>query len=516
VGAVKDNIDVAGFATTAGCPAFGYTPARHATAVGRLLEAGLVIIGKTNLDQFATGLVGTRSPYGAPSAVSDARRISGGSSSGSAVVVAHGIVDIALGTDTAGSGRVPAAFNGIVGLKPTHGFVPATGVVPACPSFDCVSVFARTVDLAAKSVALAGGLDDEDPFGREWPPDAPRGLGARPVVALPGPHVLEALDAEGQRAFGRAVERLLSLGMEVRIVDLEPMIDVGARLYGSPLLAQRYYSVGKFIESHFDEVDPVVREIISGGSSFRASELVDEIVRLNAAKRMAMKVFSEVDAVMLPTVAVHPTFGEVAADPTGVNTRLGRFTAFCNLLDCAAIAVPVEPESPALSPTFGVSFFAPAFCDQVVVDLGADFMGEERTTTVTATRGARVVVVGAHLEGQPLNGQLTARGARLVAKTATSPWYRLFALDTVPPKPGLVRVATEVGRSIEVEVWEIPPARYAAFVEDVVPPLALGQIELVDGTMLPGFVLAAHSAPGNAVEITQFGGWRSYLRSREA
>jgi allophanate hydrolase len=514
VGAVKDNIDILGTPTTAGCPAFSYLPDRDATVAARLVEAGLVLIGKTNLDQFATGLVGTRSPYGAPASVSEPTRISGGSSSGSAVAVSLGIVDLALGTDTAGSGRVPAAFNGIVGFKPTRGLVPVTGVVPASPSFDCVSVFARSVALATQTIAVLGGLDGEDSFGRPWPPDARRGLPPRPSVAIPGEEVLSSLDSTRTEAFSVAVERLVSLGVEVRSVDMAALLEAGTRLYGSALVAERYSSVGRFIDANPASVDPVVGRIISGANSYSAAELVDEALALGRSRLLSARMFEEFDALMLPTVAEHPTFDEVAADPIGVNARLGRFTTFCNLLDCAAIAVPLPARGDVSASTFGVSFFASAFGDQVVADLGALLLGEAPPPSVTRTPGARLVVVGAHLSGQPLNDQLTRKGARLVTTTTTSPSYRLFSLDTVPPKPGLVRASPADGAAIEVEVWELSPASFAAFVDDIVPPLALGKVELVDASTLPGFILGAVDGPIDAEEITRFGGWRSYLEAK--
>jgi allophanate hydrolase len=507
VGAVKDNIDLVGLPTTAGCPAFAYDPKASATCVERLVEAGVVFIGKTNLDQFATGLVGTRSPFGGLPSARDSRRISGGSSSGSAVAVALGIVDFALGTDTAGSGRVPAAFNGIVGMKPTRGLVPTTGVIPACASFDCVSIFATTVALATEALAVIIGPDGIDPGARPFPPDAPLGRGPTCTVAIPDADLLATLDDATRAGFAAAVARLEAIGAATRAVDVTPLLEAGTLLYDGAFVAERYAAVGTFIDAHPDEVDPVVGAIISAGRTVTAAQYTNDVATLAAARLAAHSALAEVDALMLPTVAEHPTFEEVAADPRGVNGRLGRFTTFCNLVDLSAIAVPV-------SSTFGVTFFAAAFGDQAIADLGAAFLGEALPPALTD--GAPLVVVGAHLVGQPLNHELTTRGGRRVAATTTSPNYRLYALATNPPKPGLVRTGEAGGVAIEVEVWALPPARFADFVATIPPPLAIGEIELVTGERLPGFVVGATTPPDAVEEITAFGGWRAYVASRQA
>jgi allophanate hydrolase len=508
VGAVKDNIDMAGAPTTAGCPAYSYAPNADATSVARLREAGLVIIGKTNLDQFATGLVGTRSPYGAPACASDPTRISGGSSSGSAVAVAVGFVDVALGTDTAGSGRVPAAFNGIVGTKPTRGLVPNSGVVPACPTIDCVSVFARTVALATLALAVMTGPDEIDPLSRAWTADAPRALPPSPTIAIPDESALQYLEEDQRTEFTSAIGRLERIGATVCTVDVTDLLDAGARLYGGAFVAERYASVGKFVDAHPGDVDPVVGPLVAAASAFTAADLVVASMANAASRLRARSLFDQADALMLPTVGGHPTFDEVAADPIGVNTRLGHFTTFCNLLDLAAVSVPVPPTAGGPS-TFGITFFATAFGDQVLADLAARYL-DEPPPPVALSPGAPVVVVGAHLSGQPLNHQLTSRGARLLATTHTAAKYRLFALPTTPPKPGLVASGAG-GAAIEVEVWELPPARYADFIAEVSPPLSIGQVELADGTLLPGFVLSAHVAPLGTFEITHLGGWRAHL-----
>ncbi len=508
VAAAKDNIDVAGMATTAGCPDFAYLPERDATCVQRLVRAGVVFVGKTNLDQFATGLVGTRSPYGAPASVLDPARISGGSSSGSAVAVALGLVDLALGTDTAGSGRVPASFNAVIGTKPTHGLVPATGVVPACPSFDCVSLFTTSVALASLALAVLSGPDGVDPLARNWPSDAPLSFGPRPVIAVPDPAALAPADAPFREAFAAAERRLAALGAELRTVDVGLLLEAGALLYGGALVAERYAAVGRFVESHREAVDPVVGAIITAAARISAEELIGDVRALGHARIAVAELFSGCDALMMPTVPEHPSFAEVAADPIAVNSRLGRYSTFCNLLDLAAIAVPVPGAHPA---SLGVTLFGPAFSDGALAELAARFSGEEAPGDCGAP-AEEVVVVGAHLSGQPLNHQLTAKGGRLVRSTRTAPSYRLYALPTTPPKPGLVRAATG-GGAIEVEVWALPPARFAAFVREIAEPLALGPVSLADGSVRPGFLLAAGGAPRSLTEITHLGGWRSYLAS---
>jgi allophanate hydrolase len=513
VGAIKDNIDFVGTPTTAGCPSYAYAPTTTATCVARLIDAGLVVIGKTNLDQFATGLVGTRSPYGAVRSAGDLARISGGSSSGSAVAVALGLVDIALGTDTAGSGRVPAALNGIIGLKPTRGLVPIDGVVPACASFDCVSTFARDVSLACSAVRVMGGTHSGDPSSRAWPGDAPLGLPEGVVVAVPDVVTLSAISEDNRGKFSSSIDRLASIGVGVKVIDVSPFLEAGKLLYGGAFVAERYASVGEFVDSHRSAVDPVVGAIVSEGGAIPAARLAQDITSLATWRVAISEIFADVDALMLPTVGEHPTIDEVRADPRGVNTRLGTYTTFCNLLDLAAIAIPVrDRERTSVGSTFGVTLFAPAFHDQLIGDLAARFLGETSPPSVAPIRGALIVVVGAHLMGQPLNNQLTSRGGRLVAETTTSPHYRLFALSTSPPKPGLVRVAAD-GASIAVEVWELPPAQFADFVAAVPPPLSVGQVTLTNGEVHPGFVLTATDAPAGVEDITDYGGWRSYLHA---
>jgi allophanate hydrolase len=503
--AVKDNIDVAGIPTTAACPAFAYQPAGSAPAVSRLLDAGAVVLGKTNLDQFATGLVGTRSPYGA---VRDARRpayVSGGSSSGSGVAVALGIADIGLATDTAGSGRVPAAFGGIVGLKPTRGLVPTRGVVPACRTLDCVSVFAVSVGLAALATAILTGPDDADPTSRGWPPG--RRLAAPPVPRIAVPATLPGLDETWRAAFAAACARLAAAGAELTEVDITPFLEAGALLYGGAFVAERYAAVGGFLDAHPGDADPVVAALVRPAGAVPAHRYVADTELLDTLRLHAAATFSRFDALFLPTVAEQPTIADVAAAPLAVNARLGTFTTFCNLLDLAAVAVPAGQAGDA---QFGVSFLVPAFADAVAADLAARFAGEP--VPVAAAAGVPLVVVGAHLSGLPLNAQLTGVGARLLGVVRTAPDYRLFALDTEPPKPGLVRVDSG-GVSVPGELWDVPPAALAALLAALPVPMVFGQVWLADGSAHVGFLCEPIAVHG-ARDISDAGGWRAYLGRR--
>jgi allophanate hydrolase len=501
--AVKDNIDVAGLPTTAACPSFGHLPEVSAPAVSRLTERGAIVLGKTNLDQFATGLTGSRSPYGAVRCAGLPDRISGGSSSGSAVAVALGIVDLALGTDTAGSGRVPAAFQGIVGLKPTIGLVPTSGVVPAARSYDCVSVFATSVGAAEHALSAMTGPAPDRPW-RPIPSDAPLAAPAHPTVAVPLPGRLDGMSAERLAAFDAACHRLAAQGVEIVPTDIEPFLAAGQLLYGGALVAERYAAVGAAVESGGDAVDPSVRTIIGAAREIPAHRLVADLERLDQLKVAVAERLACVDALLLPTAPEHPTLAEVAQDPIGVNTRLGRFTTFANLLDMAAIAVPAGT---ADGGPFGVSVLAPAFADRVVADIARLVTGEA-TETAPAPTGLTLFVVGAHLSGQPLNGQLSGRGARLIRPDRTSPDYRLYDLDTTPARPGLVRTGPS-GRHINGELWSVPPAVLGELLASLPAPLMLGPLTLADGNTVTGF-LCDHAATERARDISDHGGWRAY------
>ncbi|GGQ86706.1 allophanate hydrolase [Streptomyces asoensis] len=494
--AVKGNIDVAGLPTTAGCPAYAYEPAADAPAVARLRAAGALVLGTTNLDQFATGLVGTRSPHGAVRGAVDPARVSGGSSSGSAVAVALGIADLALGTDTAGSGRVPAAFNGIVGLKPTRGLVPTAGVVPACASLDCVTVFARTLPEAEQALAHMAS-----PAGRALP-----ALPARPPgpwrVAVPPREQLGELDEGWAQAYEEAVRRLEAAGAEIHGIDLTPFTEAAAMLYEGAFVAERYTAVGAFVDKLTDQggegLDPTVAGIITRARDVPAHRLHADTARLAALRTRAVAGLADCDALLLPTAPGHPTLAEVAADPLGANARLGRFTNSTNLFDLAAAAVPAG-EVDGLP--FGVMLIGPAFTD-------------ERLTRVAALLRppVRLAVAGAHLTGQPLNPQLLSLGAVLDRTTTTAPVYRLHALRTAPPKPGLVHTG-DGGAAIEVEIWRLPAEGLGRLLAALPRPMALGRVELADGDQVPGF-LCEPSALTGAQDVTAYGSWRAYLDAR--
>lgn len=491
--AVKGNIDVHGLPTTAGCPAYAYRPEADAPVVARLRDAGALVLGTTNLDQFATGLVGTRSPHGAVRNAHDPTRISGGSSSGSAVAVALGIVDFALGTDTAGSGRVPAAFNGVVGLKPTRGLVPTTGVVPACASLDCVTVFARTLPEAEQALAHMAS-----PPARELPP-----LPQRPPgpwrVAVPPRDQLGELDEGWAEAYASAVTRLVTAGAEIRTLDLTPFTEAASMLYQGAFVAERYTAVGSFIDKALAEgvesLDPTVAAIITRARDIPAHQLFADQGRLAALRADALAELADADALLLPTAPGHPTLAEVAADPLGANARLGRFTNSTNLFDLAAVAVPAGEVNGL---PFGVMLIGPAFTDERLARIAALLQPE-----------ARLAVVGAHLSGQPLNPQLLALGARLEQSTTTAPVYRLHALRTTPPKPGLVHVG-EGGAKIETEIWRLTAEGLGRLLTALPHPMTLGSVQLADGTRTPGF-LCEPTALQDAEDITRYGGWRSFL-----
>ena len=522
--AVKDNIDLGGQPTTAACPEYRYVPSGDAAVVARLIDAGAIPVGKTNMDQFATGLVGTRSPFGACSNAFDPRYIAGGSSSGSALAVAHGLVSFALGTDTAGSGRVPAAFNNIVGLKPSRGLVSTRGVVPACSSLDCVSVFACSAADAARVFSSIRGFDRQDPFSRSLELEAPR-TGQPFVFGVLAPADREFFgNSAYERGFERALDRLQALGGTPKTIDFAPLQEAASLLYGGPWVAERYAAVGEFIDSHRDAIDPSVREIITGGKRPTAAELFSAIHRLEALRRDASLLFKEVDVLLLPTAGTLYTREEIEREPLNLNANLGRYTNFVNLLDLAAVAVPAEI-GPAGLP-FGVTLIGRAGSDLRLLDLAADFhastglrVGATPSTLLPrrdlppseARREILLAVVGAHLSGQPLNSQLSSRSARLVRTCKTSSAYRLYALpNTTPPKPGLALSPGFSGAGIELEVWALGEAEFGSFVADVPPPMTIGTVTLDDESKVKCFFCEPYALEG-ATEITAHGGWRAYL-----
>jgi allophanate hydrolase len=510
--AVKDNIDIEGMATTAGCPSFAYTPTRTASVVRRLLEAGAILVGKTNMDQFATGLVGMRSPYGECSSVFDARYIAGGSSSGSAVAVASGLCAFALGTDTAGSGRVPAAFNNLVGLKPTRGLLSTAGVVPACQSLDCLSIFASTVADAELVWRVGRGFDPEDPYSRTCPTgsDAAPWLNGSFRFGLPRPADLEFFDdVETAALYGMAVQRMQDIGGTAVPIEFHPFREAAALLYGGPWVAERFAAVGEFVAGGAPDVHPVVRDIVMAGAAYCAADAYRAAYRLEALKREAQAVWADLDVLLLPTAATIYTREAVRSDPVRLNANLGYYTNFVNLMDLAAVALPAGFRRDGLP--FGVSIIGPAFADRALLSLGGRFMNQTTAWSIDTPGCIVVAVVGAHLEGQPLNRQLAELGARLVRTCRTSPQYRLFVLhEAVPIKPALVRDPDYFGAGIEVELWAVPEDRFGGFVAAVPWPLAIGSVQMDDGEWVKGFVCEPAAIQGSS-EITRFGGWRAYL-----
>lgn len=502
--AVKDNVDVAGLPTTAACPDFAYTPDVSATAVTRLMEQGALVLGKTNLDQFATGLVGTRSPYGPVRCGWDPERVSGGSSSGSAVAVALDIADIGIGTDTAGSGRVPAAFHDLVGIKTTLGIVPTTGVVPACADYDCVTVLARDLETATAATRIMSGYDQADIRSRVWPADVPFAAAPESRVAVPLRENLNALSPEYRDAFDRTVAGLEAKGITCAQVDIAVLLDAATLLYDGAIVAQRYSAVGEFLSTEPASADPTVARIVGGAAEPSAHRYVDDLATIAAGKRYAATLLDVFDGLLLPTTTEHPTIAAVQADPLGINRRMGTFTNFCNLLDMAAVSVPGE--ATRAGEPFGVMIVVPGFADQVAVDLAAKLT--EKSSPVLVDGGTDVLVVGAHLAGFPLHHQL--RGARFTGAVHTSDAYRLVDLGTTPPKPGLVRHGPGLGAPIAGELYRMSAAALGTFLAGLPSPMGLGSVELSDGRWVTGFC-CSHEAYSGGQDITRFGGWRAYI-----
>ena len=523
--AIKDNIDLAGVPTTAACPAFAYMPQRHASVVARLVEAGAIPVGKANLDQFATGLVGVRSPHGACRNSFDPDYVSGGSSSGSAVSVALGLASFSLGTDTAGSGRVPAAFNNLVGVKPTLGTLSGAGLVPACRTLDTISIFALSADNAAQVLAVAQGHDPADPYSRA---PAPHGFdfGAAPAFRFGVPRCDQLAffgDDEGQPLFQAAVKRLEALGGEAVEFDFAPFLETARLLYEGPWVAERYQAIRGFYDAHPEALHPVTREITGNAAKYSAADTFAALYRLKALQGVAGQVWRDMDCFVTPTAGRHYRIDEVQADPVRLNTNLGYYTNFMNLLDLSAVAVPAGFYAGGMP--FGVTLAAPAFQDAPLLKLAARLHAGEGAT-MGATGNAppaspampafpsgqvRLAVCGAHLSGLPLNWQLTQRGARLVAHVSSAPDYRLYALPGGPPhRPGMVRVAPGAGAAIAMEVWEMPACAFGSFVAGIPAPLGMGSVTLADGSSVQGFVCEAYAAQG-AKDITGSGGWRQYL-----
>jgi len=527
--AVKDNIDVAGLPTTAACPAFSYLPAHDATAVARLRAAGAIIIGKTNLDQFATGLVGVRSPYGIPNNPMRGDLIPGGSSSGSAVAVSTGLVPLALGTDTAGSGRVPAMLNNIVGLKPSLGLVSTAGLVPACRTLDCVSVFSLTVDDAMTALTAMAGPDGADPFSRPRPLAQMSAFPASLRLGVPRDGQLIFFgDKAAEKAYGEALERWTKLGATLVGFDLEPFYETARLLYEGPWVAERYLVIRNLLASSPDAIHPVTREITAAGARLTAADTFASLYRLQGLRRTTERAFTNIDALVLPTAPTAYSTAQVLANPIELNSRLGTYTNFVNLLDLCGLALPAAIRPDDIP--FGITLLAPTGQDARLASIGRVFHADTKLAMgcrsvpqpplIHLAPGVigdeiAIAVVGAHLSGMVLNGELKALRGRLLEATSTAPDYRLFALDTTPPKPGMLRVKAGTGSSILVEVWALPAAAFGEFVNAIPPPLSIGTIRLADGRGVKGFLVEAIDVDG-ARDISTFGGWRAFVTQAAA
>lgn len=521
--AVKDNIDVAGWPTSAACPAFTYLAGEDATVVAKLKAAGAIVIGKTNLDQFATGLVGTRSPFGEVPNTFNSGYISGGSSSGSASVLARGLVAFSLGTDTAGSGRVPAAFNNIVGLKPTKGWLSARGVVPACRLNDTVSVFALTVEDAFTVAELAGGYDASDAYSRSHPASTPAALPANPRFAIPSDPTFFA-DTVAQAAWRCALAELEAAGATLHPIDFNVFTELADQLYQGPWVAERTVAVGDMLRQP-ENMDPVVHGIVARGERFSAVEAFKAEYQRAELARQIQQTLASFDALVVPTSPTIHTREAIKQEPVRYNAQLGTYTNFTNLADLSALALPGPFRADGLPA--GITLIAPAWHDRALASFGLRWQaqlaltlgatGKARpawpATLPPSTLHVRLAVVGAHLTGMPLNPQLTRRGAVWVEETCTAGNYRLYALaNTQPAKPGLTK--SRDGAEIIVELWDIPLARFGEFVAEIPAPLGIGTLTLADGRQVKGFICEP-AALSDAVDITEFGGWRHWLACQE-
>ena len=518
--AIKDNIDLAGVLTTAACPGFAYRATETATVVARLIEAGAIPLGKTNMDQFATGLVGTRSPYGITHNAFDPHYISGGSSSGSAVAVALAEVTFALGTDTAGSGRVPAAFNNIIGIKPSRGRWSCHGVVPACRSLDCPALFVVDPDDGVRISAILDGIDDADSFSRSA---AERAFDIRaPRIAVPHTDQLEFFgDTDYPQCFNTALQQWRELGADIVEVDFTPFQQAAALLYQGPWVAERWLAAGQTLADKADTVLPEIMQIISAASRFSAADTFAASYRLQALRQQADALLADVDLLLLPTAGRHFRIDEIAAEPIARNSELGFYTNFMNLLDLCALAVPAGMTDKGLP--FGITLAAPPFTDQALLRLAQRWLlaanqplgacGHQLSGAPAAHSGIddqiAVVVCGAHLAGMPLNHQLRERAGFLLASTTTAPCYRLYALPDGPPwRPALVH--DDSGSAIAVELWSLPQSAFGSFVAGIPAPLGIGKVALADGVEYCGFIAEPRALQG-AEDITHLGGWREYM-----
>ncbi|NEV02070.1 allophanate hydrolase [Bradyrhizobium sp. UFLA 03-164] len=524
---VQDNIDVAGLPTAAACLAFSYVPARDSTAVARLRAAGAIIIGKTNLDQFATGLVGVRSPYGIPRNPVRGDLVPGGSSSGSAVAVSAGLVPLALGTDTAGSGRVPAMLNNIVGLKPSLGLISNAGLVPACRTLDCISVFSLTADDALAALAVMAGPDDADPFSRDRPLAPLTTFPAKLKLGIPKSGQLIFFgDREAEKAYGEACKRWQSLGAELVEFDLEPFYETARLLYEGPWVAERYLVIRDLLASSPDAIHPVTREITIGGARPTAADTFSALYSLQALRSGAESTFAQCDEIVLPTAQTVYSTADVLANPIELNSRLGTYTNFVNLLDLCGLAPPAAmlPDGAPL----GIPLRAPpgrgaalaalgrVFHADTGLGLGAKALPQQPLAAVPAQAGPNeitIAAVGAHLSGMALNHELTTLNARLLEEAVTAPDYKLYALDTTPPKPGMLRIEAGAGQAIKPELWAMSAAAFGKFVAAIPPPLAIGTVRLADGRQAKGFIVEPAAIDG-AKDISAYGGWRAFMAEK--
>jgi allophanate hydrolase len=526
---VKDNIDALGMPTTAACPAFSYVPSHDATSVAKLRAAGAIIIGKTNLDQFATGLVGVRSPYGIPNNPIRADLIPGGSSSGSAIAVSVGLVPLALGTDTAGSGRVPAMLTNIVGLKPSLGLISTAGLVPACRTLDCVSVFALTTDDAMTALQVMAGPDGADPFSRNRPLAGMTAFPSPLRLGIPRKGQLIFFgDRASEQAYGEALARWSSLGATLVEFDLEPFYETARLLYEGPWVAERYLVIRNMLASSPDSIHPVTREITAAGARLTAAETFAALYRLQSLRRIAERAFNNIDALVLPTAPTVYSTAQVLANPIELNSRLGTYTNFVNLLDLCGLALPAAMRPDGIP--FGITLLAPAGQDALLASIGRVFHADTRLTigakglmqpplaTLPVSASADeipIAVVGAHLSGMVLNVELKSLGGRLMEQTMTAPDYKLYALDTTPPKPGMLRVEAGKGSPIELEVWALSASAFGKFVAAIPPPLSIGTIRLADGRGVKGFLVEPADV-NRARDISSFGGWRAFVAEAAA
>lgn len=530
--AIKDNIDVAGLPTTAACPCFSYLPQQTAFAVQLLLNAGAVLIGKTNMDQFATGLTGARSPepYGICKNSLNPDYISGGSSSGSAVAVALDIVSFALGTDTASSGRVPAAFNNIVGLKPTRGLISCSGVLPACRSLDCVSIFSRSVLAAEYVLDILAVADPGDMYVRNerlWlEPVENVGKTSKLRFGVPKPEQLNFFgDDEGGDLFKATISALQTIGDVVEI-DFQPFLDAAVLLYDGPWIAERYVGIRDFVEAHPEQLHLVIRQVLSTAQGKNAIDAFSALHRLQYLKQQTQSLLRGLSCMVTPTAPRIYRIDEVLADPVRLNSNLGYYTNFMNLLDLCAVAIPSGFYTNGLP--FGITLFSGALSDRRLLDIAKQIQAVERIKLESIGSGVdhpkdlvgsngyqRIAVCGAYMHGLPLNRQLLELGARFYATPRSSANYRLYAQAIAPPeRPGLIRDDAQ-GQSIELELWDLPKARWADFIRNIKSPLCIGSIELEDGEWVYGF-LCDHYPIVSSVEITGFGGWRNYQQAKSA